>query len=129
MSASLEEIQRQIKALQAEINADVKRVINPKHKQLDGLQSQLRAANMEAYFNLFPEKRIAVDDKILVTDEFNHLMQKRGTWGSPANTEGVIFWIYDTESILVKTKEGPVSIPLDLAIRMRQAWLDKESSK
>jgi hypothetical protein len=129
MSATIEELQRQIEALQAEIESDVERLIKPKRKELERLESQLQSAKMEAYFTLFPEKRIAVDDEILVTDEFNQLMERRGTWGSPVGTEGKVYWIYNPEIVRVQTKGGLVTIPFDVVLRMREAWLDKEAGK
>lgn len=118
---TIEELQREIAALREELA--------PKRRQLMLLEEELTRMEIEEFFERFPEKRLAVDDKILVTDEFNQLMEKRDTWGSPVNTEGKIFWVYDTQSVRVETKGGTVTIPFNLALRMRQAYLAQEATE
>jgi len=123
---TIEELQREIKTLQAEIAADKKRLIVPKEKRVEELKLQLLAEKLEALFQLFPEKRIAVDDPILITEEFNQLMERRGTWGATLHSVGKIHWIYDLKTVKVLNGRSTVSIPFDLALRMRQAYLAQE---
>lgn len=120
---TIAQLQQAIEALQAEIEADKKRLIEPKEKRLEELKDQLLDVKLEAFFQLFPEKRLANDDPILVTQEFNQLMERRGSWGAPLEYEGKILWIYSLESVRIYSGAGSVTIPFDVALRMRQAWL------
>jgi hypothetical protein len=126
---TIEELQREIETLQAEI-AGYEKLIALKRRQIYALKDELNLLLVEAWFQEHPDKRITTGDELAVTDEYITILLDRGfivDYFSQNVRVGSIKYPPDGYLVIeIATYGGSSGFPLDLALRMRQAYLAQE---
>jgi hypothetical protein len=129
---TIEQLQQTIEALQAEIEADMERLIEPKRYRLTELKSALRDKQIEGWFQANPDKRLSIGDYLKVTDEYRQLLISRAQFinknANVATVAHISYPIDEYVSIVVNDGCGNIGIPHSIALRMRQAWLREHAT-
>lgn len=111
---------------------DMEAVLSARRADMQAVEDEQERRELEAMWKANPGARLEVGDSVLITDEFRafKFRQTHDNYTSYLNQDASITAIWcDPPEVYILNADFGTSCPIELARRMRQAYLDNTPDK